>query len=268
MNPNTAALLKEIVCCPVIQQVRSNRKGNYPCQAIVSSQGNNAFQVPEPWRGDIESAPILFVSSNPNIGDRDLSPAFNPQTGRLPENWNDEQVQSYFQVSNRNPSWISEGVRPLLNTGQHGERVPFWSSMRALTESILGRPVRPWIDYALTEVVHCKSKNQIGVRRARVICAERYLGRVLTLSPARLVVVSGDHARQGLVQIGVTIGDGNIREARGRAMLLEASLAGEARLFVCLAHPNARRNAILAKNPSPDQLKYIKSWLSVQRIPN
>lgn len=41
------------------------------CPLIVASQGVelNDFQVPEPWAGDVGTAPVLFISSNPSISD-------------------------------------------------------------------------------------------------------------------------------------------------------------------------------------------------------
>jgi hypothetical protein len=40
------------------------------CRDVILTQdvpSLEKFQVPEPWCGDLESAPILFVSSNPSI---------------------------------------------------------------------------------------------------------------------------------------------------------------------------------------------------------
>ena len=46
-------------------------ESSHPCSAIVRSQHvpENEFQLPEPWRGQIDKARILFVGSNPSIGD-------------------------------------------------------------------------------------------------------------------------------------------------------------------------------------------------------
>ena len=65
---------------------------------------------------------------------------------------------------------------------------------------LLGREAQPGIDYALTEIVHCKSKHETGVREAEDFCANRYLKRVLSLSAAGILVVLGKAARQAMAR--------------------------------------------------------------------
>jgi hypothetical protein len=49
----------------------------------------------------------------------------------------------------------------------------------------------PGQDYALTEVVHCGSGVERGVDEALETCSSRYLKRVISLSPAKLLVLVG-----------------------------------------------------------------------------
>lgn len=56
-------LLQEIHNCPVATSIRNGQPG--PCQTIVLSQTGTTFHSPEPWSGQITTAPILFLSSNP-----------------------------------------------------------------------------------------------------------------------------------------------------------------------------------------------------------
>jgi len=63
-------LLHEITRCPNIQQWFASPQSSNPCAKIISVQHSrslNDHQVPEPWSGDLEHAPILFLSSNPSF---------------------------------------------------------------------------------------------------------------------------------------------------------------------------------------------------------
>ncbi len=70
--------------------------------------------------------------------------------------------------------------------------------IRARAVELLGPGAEPFRDYAMTEVVHCKSKNEVGVKKAAATCADRYLDRVVALSPAEVVVIVGSHAHDRL----------------------------------------------------------------------
>ncbi|HEY1976397.1 MAG TPA: hypothetical protein VGG89_07630 [Candidatus Baltobacteraceae bacterium] len=62
-----------IAYCPNVERCIGGDKAN-PCYSIVSKQGAasiDTFQLPEPWVGQIDVAPLLFVSSNPSIGKDD-----------------------------------------------------------------------------------------------------------------------------------------------------------------------------------------------------
>ena len=45
------------------------------------------LQVPEPWSGNLEHAPILFLSSNPSISTAELYPRWE---------WPDEEIADFF----------------------------------------------------------------------------------------------------------------------------------------------------------------------------
>jgi hypothetical protein len=74
-------LLQEIHNCPVATSIRNGQLG--PCQTIVLSQTGMTFHSPEPWSGNIATAPILFLSSNPSISEEEMYP--DPS-------WADEQI--------------------------------------------------------------------------------------------------------------------------------------------------------------------------------
>jgi hypothetical protein len=53
----------------------------------------------------------------------------------------------------------------------------------------------------MTEIVHCKSKREVGVASATAKCADRYLHSVLSLSAAPIVVIVGMKAHAQLKQL-------------------------------------------------------------------
>lgn len=128
--------------------------------------------------------------------------------------WPDEAIVDYFarrfQVSDGRPPWIAGGTRPRLPDRSYGRAVQFWSSVKARAAELLdGREPVPGIDYALTEAVHCKSTGEKGVPEALGTCVERYLGRVVAASGARLIVCLGRYARATVNRVlGVDLGDG------------------------------------------------------------
>ena len=157
-------LLIEIARCPNVPLCVEGGHEAHPCSTIVRSQsarGLEDFQVPEPWSGHIESAAVLFVSSNPSISDVEAYPRWSAP---------DDLIGEYFthRFGGGRKPWIKEGRYGLRRDGTYGRAVVFWSAVRQRAIDLLDRPLRPGRDYALTEVVHCKSRAERGVREARV----------------------------------------------------------------------------------------------------
>ena len=86
----TNELLLKITRCPEIVEARAN--GSHPCARIVGIQSADTFQTPEPWRGRIETAPILFVSSNPNIDS-----SIQGKEPFPPPSWTDDQIIDHYR---------------------------------------------------------------------------------------------------------------------------------------------------------------------------
>jgi hypothetical protein len=86
--------------------------------------------------------------------------------------------------------------------------------------------ITPGLDFALTEVVHCKSRN----KEAQGFCSQRYLDQILCVSAAKVIVVFGQSAKDVVVnQLSRSmrpLSDG------GRNLF-----AQEQRMIVFLAHP-------------------------------
>lgn len=153
--PPEDELLIAITRCSHIDDARADP--SHPCAAIVGDQeGDTAkFQVPEPWSGHIECVPILFVGSNPSISEDEVFPT---------SSWSEAKTKDFFQ-------------RRFDKDGSWAERMPFksvkyWTHVRERATELLERAAVEGRDFALTEVVHCKSRNQDGVKDALPVCMQ------------------------------------------------------------------------------------------------
>jgi uracil-DNA glycosylase len=181
-------LFHDISRCAVIEDYfRDQAHFAEPCRTIIRSQrptNDMEHQLPEPWRGDIVGAPILFVSSNPSIGeDRNALGASSPD-----EVWN-----SYANAFSNPRVMLAAKYSVTPNGTRSARAVQYWAEALGRAEELLDRVV-PGRDYALTEVVHCKSLKNKGVKEALNTCVGRYLDRVLTLSQSCVVIIYGDYA--------------------------------------------------------------------------
>lgn len=221
-------LLLQLTRCPDVPVARANR--NHPCARIVHTQSSfpEGFQVPEPWAGHLHLAPLLFVASNPSIDRREPYPE-----------WTDDEDRTATFFDSRfggGRGQVKDGVYfPLLdqdNGSWHSRRqVAFWATCKRNAEWLLGRPVRPGTDYAMTEVVHCKSRSEVGVRHARDHCTRRWFEAVLKQSPARVIVLLGQHAEQAFAPF-----TGPMDYWSTRSLLLD----GADRTVLLARHPNYR----------------------------
>lgn len=181
-------LIVDISRCPNIDICLSGRDRSHPCYDVVNSQavGVEDFHLPEPWRGDLVNAPILFVSSNPSVSHETRHPT---------RSWSEVDVVDYYNNS-FNGHWVKDDRFYLLSNGNHGGPAKYWSLAKNSASELLGREAKGGSDYALTEVVHCKSKNDFVIGPAIRECADRHLYRVLEHSAARVIAVQGRKAAQ------------------------------------------------------------------------
>jgi hypothetical protein len=281
-------LLTEIARCPLLELNLTAERPTHPCHDVVASQWPDSslsdrrarwkreHHLPEPWVGHLERAPLLFVSSNPSLSSP--RPALKPTTFAQPRthigkhlradhpafrhglaapksNWNDDELVD--RAENAFDVWMSEGTAEIDDTGQAAKAARFWVATRALAAAFYNDDVQPGHDYALTEVVHCKSKSEVGVASAVNVCAPLYLRRVIAQSPAVVVVALGDKARNALRGV-FTYPDAGVVS---RPLAIE----GVRRRFVFLAHPNARRSRypkhLLADEHAAD-LVAVQKWLA------
>lgn len=238
-------LLLEIVHCPVVPDVL--RGGvRHPCGSIVRAQAVSSLadvQVPEPWTGAIERAPILFVGSNPNLSTDSVHPLWC---------WPGAEVEEHFRAR-FDGDLIVDGVRYRRIDGSLSRIVPTWAAQRAIAGELLGRAADPGRDYAITNVVHCKSNGEVGVRSAVGHCADRYLDRVLALAPARVLVLLGG-AAAGALRGRLPVPTSSPGVAMVRA-------GGRRRAVIRLAHPAARE----AKRSLAESLEAAGSSLAAVR---
>lgn len=244
-----SALLYEIARCPHAQFCLKNPSFEHPCREIVLSQSSSAlddYQVPEPWSGHLEQAPILFLSSNPSIGYIEDYPRWS---------WSDDAINDYFnnRFGGGSRVWIKDGTKALQHDGKYSRSVRFWIEIRQRAIELLQRNVIPGIDYALTEIVHCKSYGETGVIQAKKQCVPSYLRRVLEKAAARVIVVLGKQAEH-TIQTEFNIPD--------KVKLFETTkISGQEKLIAFLPHPNARMVRSFSKCLAHHELEKLREFL-------
>lgn len=279
MSATAAEHLVEVARCPILERCLDEVAPTHPCSAIVLDQWKGlsaeeriarwraAHQLPEPWDGHLETAPILFLSSNPSISgsvhsqrpaalEREppseylgRTAAEHPSIRRLGQGprweWADEEIVDRYESAF--DLYIADGVAGLLPDGGRAPATRFWVEVRSRARELIpGREVRPGVDYALTEAVRCKSRGEHGVAEAVNTCSARYLRRTLELSAAVVVVVLGRVAGGAVEQqLGVS---------RSRPVHERVLVDGRPRWIAFLPHPNARTARTFAANIGEEAL--------------
>lgn len=150
-----------------------------------------------------------------------------------------------------------EGNKSLLQDGTYSKVSRFWSTVAKMAEDLVGSEVRPGFDYALTEVVHCKSEGEQGVKQSLPECSKRYLDRVLAASGARVLVVLGKKARKAMLD---RLELANKNDQNG-ALVGPGNFYGRERLILFMPHPNARQERTVAKVLSKGKLEKLQAAL-------
>jgi len=198
----------EVAHCPHFEAFDRGLAG--VCSDVIESQGTFR-RPPEGWTGRVLTAPIIFVTSNPNtdVTKPGSDPLFNsPQDLAM---FND----SYFD------SHAISGARS-------------WQQMQKWASDMLGRQSLPGSDFGLTDAVRCASPRQLGVDQAISRCSGLYLGRLFALTEARVVAFCG----KALIAL-----THHLQPAKYRLDLREGRVVGPIefygrdRLLVGLRHP-------------------------------
>lgn len=248
----------EITHCPNIYAWFTDPRISNPCCCIIASQGLSRertsfdrLQLPEPWQGHLDQARILFLSSNPSIdlGLTDLKP-----------NWSsikEDFRNTYDNSFDQNGGNIIDG-RYYRTSGGKCKVQPFWASVKKRAIELLQRDVEPGVDYALAEVVHCKSLKARGVREAAETCAHLYLKRVIAMSVARLIVVLGRKIPQ-VVKKELDIA-ADMSEPWG--LWGPAEIVGRRRYIAFLGHPGSGDPKTFKRCVAdPEKLQELRSFL-------
>jgi hypothetical protein len=248
LTEETTDLLREIAHCPNVSAVFRGARGN-PCSEVIRCQGVSSlsmFQVPEPWNGRIHQASLLYLSSNPSISEDEQYPTWDSP---------DEHIGDFFQhrFGGGRKDWVREGKYGLAKDGTYLPATAYWAEILNRSRELFGREVVPGIDFALTEIVHCNSRNMIGVEAAITECAARYLPRVFQVSSASVVAL-----------IGKKVGDlfrKSFKVDDSLPIVGPRNVAGRDRLFLFFAAPGSNKPRTIDRVFSQDQIQLIRRYL-------
>ncbi|MCL4485111.1 MAG: hypothetical protein M1537_02030 [Nitrospirae bacterium] len=239
-------LLLSITHCSEVERILSLRDSSHSCSKIVLSQGS-PFQLPEPWNGNLVSAPILFISSNPSINEEEEYPD---------QSWDDGKVVDFFK--NRFQEGQTDDRRVRLKSGSYSTKVPYWNELRSRTAEVfecdpeavvLGR------DFAITEVVHCKSQKNKGVEESLDHCSQKYLKKILEVSGARLLVVLGKFARMGIKTL---LGQEGL--PADQIFIKPSDFLGQERCLVFLPQPGSAQKRKFESCLSKEDFQFLLNW--------
>ena len=231
MNSKIKTAIKDIVHCKYIAEHFSHNHNQ--CSAIIDSQGVSSmdeFQLPEPFSGNIDTAKILVISSNPSI---DKNPILDEREKYRTYKWDEPEVLDFFY--NRFPRYINDKGSYLKNNGEYSSLpIRFECSIKARVSEILERDPKPGKDYCLTEIVHCKSQKEKGVNKAKDECTKLYLNKVFSLSNAKLIMVVGSHTRKLFTKFF------NIeKDTTGKKIFGPLAIGNIDRMLLFIVHPAA-----------------------------
>jgi uracil-DNA glycosylase len=224
---DAADLLVQIATCRIAKEELETSGKHQQCSKIIHVQGAASwldFQVPEPWSGHLSSAPLLFLSSNPSIS----------LTEKYPKgNWSATELGSYFE--NRfDGYWVKNGNRALqVSCLEYGDAVGYWSNVRNRAKELFGRDPVAGQDYVLSEIVHCKSIGESGVRQAIRCCGGRYLAPMLRIARARLIVLVGKKT----LEMWNELQDAKLRPEEKREGTPPIDIEGQTRVLLYMPHP-------------------------------
>ena len=246
-------LLLSIARCSELANARGDT--SHPCAGVVRSQTGETCQVPEPWTGHIETAPILFIGSNPGIHEIEYFPRSNwsdPDTIDFFTRRFDQDAGYTYQKPNGGAQYgkvYGSGGTP--ETAGHWVR--FWSMIKNHATAILQDQPVPGRDYAITEMVHCKSNNEAGVRNALPYCSRKWLPDIMNHSGASILVLLGDHARNAAASLWEL--------DTSQSVQFDVLITGRNRAVVILPHSNFRGKRKITDYVSHVQLERLRALL-------
>lgn len=234
---NRDELLIAITRCPELAQARALK--SHPCSEIAAVQSARDYHVPEPWSGHIDTAPILFISSNPSISEQEHFPT---------PSWDTETTADYFQGR------FDVGSGHV--TEANYRKVRFWTGVRGRATELLGRRAVQGKDFAISELVHCKSRGEVGVVKSLSLCADKWLTAIVEQSAAIILVLVGKHAKEYCsLSWGLN---------RSKSAHFDVVLGGRNRATIAIPHPNAFGRKKVCDHVGPEDLQHLRSLLKDQ----
>jgi hypothetical protein len=200
-------LALEISSCSQVSEALKSQI--HPCNSVVNWQAsqwdkklltieNSKMHRPEAWTGDITKAKIVFVSSNPSFNKAENFPSWESEV------WPESEIASFGadrfsydktrEYGATESNIIADKDRTIGFNGVLSERVPHWQWVRNFASLILKKNIVETSainDYVMTELVHCKSPHEEGVVKALEKCRTMWFTKIMTLSPAKLIFVTG-----------------------------------------------------------------------------
>ena len=286
MNSEELQLAGAIASCNSVHEAIAN--SNHPCSKVVGAQTSIIDvelkrQRPEPWMGGLAKADLLFVSSNPSINEDpypfgEVFPTYE---------WSLEESADFF-VNRCNPD--SEKVKVTFNTerqpnfltlcydGEYRSGVsnpkrpqPTWKNTHDRAVELLGPDANPHFNYAITEIVHCKSKDAIGVEEASGYCIEKWMDSIFEVSPAKVVILLGSKVRDFYARtvlkapsgFGEFHGYGQLsQKERASRDIFVQTVGGTPRLFIFNWHPTFAGLRIFRKVYGNELVDWISNILA------
>jgi hypothetical protein len=245
-------LLLTIARCPNVRECVENRRKGHPCAEIVGVQkrGIEDRQLPEPWSGDLGKAPLLFLGSNPAFSEAEEFPRGS---------WPDEEVVDFFahRFGGGRKPYVTDGLHVLQENGLHRpEWIRAWAVARKRAAELLGkRDPLPGVDYALSDVVHCKSRSQKGVKSALEECSARYLESLVERSGARAIVCLGKVASDAVRRKWKVPYDYRVHGPE--------EVGGSLRYFAFLSHPASYGPSGFGELPTREEIRGLQLFLGV-----
>ncbi len=251
INDNVKNLLLEITKCKELE----NRVS--VCKEITNLQRkSNNWQIPEPWSGFLDSAPVLFICLNPSIDENQLYPLKDSTK------WPDKRIVDYFtNLFAMDGRWVKDGIRPkqVQNDTYSKKWVRNWAALRSWYGIITGKKktdIRIGEDYVITDIVHCKSLKGKGVNDAIIKkCSKLYLKRILSLAAANLIIVLGEKAREVFTETFT-------RGKNGLYKLIPFEINGVDKFVIFMHHTNYYGTRRPDKFLSENEFESLKTAIS------
>lgn len=273
------ALALDIARCPEVRKAADDT--THPCHRVVTQQTSfrhlSSCHTPEPWFGNLQNALVVGLASNPGLSKSDAMDGEEFPTSE----WEDSAIKDFFMnrlTSSHGPfvTFNFAGERNFLTRSRDGKyrsahsnpKTPqkTWVAIHNRMLEILGDSADPSGNYALTEIVHCKSEKAIGVKQASSLCSDLWLDKKFARTNANVVLLLGKHARDEFLKLrqvpNSNYGNGtnyNSLSPAQRAMrdIVIENLGGKNRIVVFNFHNGASMEQILDAVYGPE----VVAWL-------